>query len=94
MKRLLACALPFASLLSPVAAAEPAPPALSPSNGLVLWYPQPARQWVEALPVGNGRLAAMVFGGAAEERLQLNEDTVWAGSPHHNNMPTAHAALP
>ena len=86
MKRLLACVLLLASLLSSVPAAAPSP--------LVLWYPQPARQWVEALPVGNGRLAAMVFGGAAEERLQLNEDTVWAGSPHHNNMPTAHDALP
>ena len=44
-----------------------------------LWYAQPAAEWVEALPVGNGRLAAMVFGGIADERIQLNEDTVWAG---------------
>jgi alpha-L-fucosidase 2 len=70
-------------------------PALAaPASPLVLWYPQPARQWVEALPVGNGRLAAMVFGGAGEERLQLNEDTFWSGSPHHNNQPAAHEALP
>ncbi len=47
----------------------------------ILWYEQPASQWVEALPVGNGRLGAMVFGGAAEERIQLNEETVWAGPP-------------
>lgn len=48
---------------------------------LVLWYEQPAEEWEEALPVGNGRLGAMVFGGIQEERLQLNEDTVWAGFP-------------
>jgi len=44
-----------------------------------LWYRQPASEWVEALPVGNGRLGGMVFGGAFEERIQLNEETVWAG---------------
>ena len=48
---------------------------------LKLWYQQPAAAWTEALPVGNGRLGAMVFGGVAEERLQLNEDTIWAGPP-------------
>ena len=46
-----------------------------------LWYKQPARKWTEALPVGNGRLGAMVFGGTTQERIQLNEDTVWAGPP-------------
>lgn len=49
-----------------------------------LWYEQPANNWNEALPVGNGRLAAMVFGGAATGHLQLNEETVWAGGPHNN----------
>jgi len=47
----------------------------------VIWYQQPADGWTEALPVGNGSLGAMVFGDVAEERLQLNEDTMWAGSP-------------
>ena len=47
-----------------------------------LWYRQPAKVWTEALPVGNGRLGAMVFGGAAKERLQLNEDTLWTGKPY------------
>lgn len=47
----------------------------------VIWYQQPAGEWTEALPVGNGSLGAMVFGGVEEERLQLNEDTMWAGSP-------------
>jgi alpha-L-fucosidase 2 len=48
---------------------------------LKLWYSQPAQKWTEALPVGNGRLGAMVFGGIETEQLQLNEDTVWAGQP-------------
>jgi alpha-L-fucosidase 2 len=49
---------------------------------LVLWYRQPAAKWVEALPIGNGRLGAMVFGGTSQERIQFNEDTLWTGSPH------------
>ncbi|MDH4238418.1 MAG: glycoside hydrolase N-terminal domain-containing protein [Phycisphaerae bacterium] len=50
-------------------------------SGLQLWYNQPARKWTESLPVGNGRLGAMVFGGTTQERIQLNEDTIWAGPP-------------
>src|SRR5690242_20551630 len=46
-------------------------------SALTLWYRQPAEVWTEALPIGNGRLGAMVFGGVAHERLQLNEDTLW-----------------
>jgi hypothetical protein len=45
------------------------------------WYQQPAGRWVEALPLGNGRLGAVVFGGVAKERLQLNEESLWAGEP-------------
>jgi alpha-L-fucosidase 2 len=56
------------------------------AQDLKLWYPQPAANWNEALPVGNGRLAAMVFGNPTKERLQLNEETVWAGGPG-NNIP-------
>jgi hypothetical protein len=52
-----------------------------PVRGLTLWYDRPAGAWTEALPVGNGRLGAMVFGGVAEERIQLNEETIWAGPP-------------
>jgi len=59
-----------------------------------LWYRQPARQWVEALAVGNGRLGAMVFGDAAQERIQLNEDTLWAGGPYDPANPDALEALP
>jgi len=50
-------------------------------SGLQLWYNKSARKWTEALPVGNGRLGAMVFGGTTRERIQLNEDTIWAGPP-------------
>src|SRR3954471_24304600 len=56
--------------------------ALSAQSRLTLWYRQPAKLWVEALPVGNGRLGAMVFGGIDHERVQFNESTVWTGEPH------------
>ena len=59
-----------------------------------LWYNKPARQWVEALPVGNGRLGAMVYGDPCKEVIQLNENTVWAGSPYRNDNPDAREALP
>lgn len=67
---------------------------VSSQQRLVLWYEKPATQWIEALPVGNGRLGAMVFGGAASERLQLNEDTLYAGGPYDPNNREALAALP
>jgi alpha-L-fucosidase 2 len=59
-----------------------------------LWYTSPAKQWVEALPVGNGRLGAMVFGDPCKEVIQLNENTVWAGQPNRNDNPDAREALP
>jgi len=81
-----------------------------PSSALSLWYRVPAAdhppsttsatasganaEWVRALPVGNGRLGAMVFGGVEYERLQLNEDTLWAGGPYNPVNPEARAALP
>src|ERR1035437_4886113 len=49
---------------------------------LALWYNQPAVLWTDALPVGNGHMGAMIFGGAAHERIQFNEHTVWTGEPH------------
>ena len=52
-----------------------------------IWYDKPAAYWEEALPVGNGRIAAMVFGNPQMERLQLNEETVSAGSPYQNYNP-------
>jgi alpha-L-fucosidase 2 len=66
----------------------------TPDDPLRLWYRQPAHEWVEALPLGNGRLGAMVFGGISEERIALNEDTLWAGGPYDPNHDDALAALP
>jgi alpha-L-fucosidase 2 len=81
----------------------------APERPLVLWYRRPAAdhplavptgrgganaEWVQALPVGNGRIGAMVFGGVVHERLQLNEDTLWAGGPYDPVNPDAHDALP
>jgi alpha-L-fucosidase 2 len=63
-------------------------------QALKLWYNQSAKQWVEALPVGNGRLGAMIYGDPVNEIIQLNENTVWAGSPNRNDNPEAKAALP
>ena len=63
-------------------------------DSLVLWYDKPATEWTEALPVGNGRLGAMIFGGPGAEQLQLNEDTLYAGSPYDPNNPEALKALP
>jgi alpha-L-fucosidase 2 len=91
---------------APVQFVGQAPP---PSSALSLWYrapaadrpltprpagPNAAAEWVRALPVGNGRLGAMVFGGVVHERLQLNEDTLWAGRPYDPVNPDAKAALP
>jgi alpha-L-fucosidase 2 len=69
-----------------------AQPRLTPD--LTLWYGAPASEWVGALPLGNGRLGAMVFGGIVNERLQLNEDTLWAGRPYDPVNPDAKEALP
>ena len=65
-----------------------------PTSDLTLWYSRPAEQWVEALPIGNGRVGAMIFGGVANERLQLNHDTLWSGAPSDWNNPRAQEILP
>src|SRR3954468_10036825 len=67
---------------------------LEAATDLRLWYRQPAKAWVEALPVGSGRLGAMVFGGTAVEQLQLNESTLWGGGPYDPVNPQAAGALP
>jgi alpha-L-fucosidase 2 len=85
-KRLIAAVALFLAI-HPLRAADVTSP-------LTLWYTQPATKWIEALPIGNGRLGAMVFGGTGREHLQLNEDTLWAGGPYDPNNPHALAALP
>ncbi|WP_164975994.1 glycosyl hydrolase family 95 catalytic domain-containing protein [Oleiharenicola lentus] len=73
--------------LAPVLLPEPVSP-------LSLWYRQPAKVWVEALPVGNGRLGAMVYGGAAQEHIQFNEDSLWTGQPNEYQHEGAAKFLP
>ncbi len=81
-------ALPLMILACTLSQAE------STDRKCLLWYRQPARQWVEALPIGNGRLGCMVFGGIEKERLQLNEDTLWSGGPQPDaDRPDAHQHL-
>ncbi|MBL7133661.1 MAG: glycoside hydrolase family 95 protein [Phycisphaerae bacterium] len=64
------------------------------AGDLTLWYDRPAAIWDEALPVGNGSMGAMVFGGAPVERIQFNEDTLWTGQPHDYSHPGAAEHLP
>jgi len=68
--------------------------AAEPNSPLTLFYTNAAAKWTEALPIGNGRLGAMIFGGAEREHLQLNEATLWAGGPYDPNNTNALAALP
>lgn len=68
--------------------------ASKPEGRNILWYRQPAKVWEEALPVGNGRLGGMVFGGVADERIQLNESTLWNGYPLDPNNPESLTTLP
>ncbi|WP_460523147.1 glycosyl hydrolase family 95 catalytic domain-containing protein [Flindersiella endophytica] len=71
-----------------------APVDVQAAGDLTLWYDEPAgSEWLRALPVGNGRLGAMVFGNTDTERLQLNEDTLWAGGPHDYSNTRGAAAL-
>ncbi len=82
MKRItlsLAWAFSLALTVETLSAAEP----------MQLWYRQPATQWVEALPVGNGRIGAMVFGGVPRERIQFNESSLWLGDPRDYSQPGA-----
>ncbi|WP_353140197.1 glycoside hydrolase family 95 protein, partial [Pseudopedobacter sp.] len=62
-------------------------------NPMELWYNQPAANWNEALPIGNGFLAGMVFGGVQKDRIQLNEETIWAGEPGNNIIPNVYPAI-
>jgi alpha-L-fucosidase 2 len=67
---------------------------VAPKEDLELWYETPAKAWIEALPLGNGRIGAMVFGGTERDRIALNEDSLWSGGPQDADNPDALAALP
>src|SRR5262245_47659408 len=82
------------TLLSSGLARSASGPTQPPKIDHLLWYTGTAKEWVEALPVGNGRIGAMVFGGTRQERLQLNEDTLWGGGPYDPGNPEAREALP
>jgi len=62
-------------------------------NNLTLWYSQPATEWTNALPIGNGRLGAMIYGAVQTEHIQLNEETLWSGGPHAYDNPDAYNHL-
>ena len=68
------------------------PEVINPTT--LLWYAHPAQKWENALPVGNGRLGAMVFGKTDEERIQFNEDTLWSGGPYSTTVKGGSKALP
>ena len=63
------------------------------TNKLSLWYDKPAANWNEALPIGNGRLAGMIFGGTTTDQIQLNEETIWAGEPGNNIIPNVYEPI-
>src|SRR5687768_18196380 len=63
-------------------------------SSLKLWYNKPAAKWTEALPIGNGRLGAMIFGGVEQDRIQFNEETLWTGEPREYNRKGAYRNLP
>ena len=67
---------------------------ISQDNSCRLWYDAPAKHWLEALPIGNSHLGGMVYGGAQDETIQLNEETFWSGGPYNNNSSQSLASLP
>lgn len=69
------------------------PPSRQENAKLKLWYTAPATEWTAALPIGNGRLGAMIYGGINEEHLQLNEETLWSGGPHSYDNREAYQSL-
>lgn len=82
---------PVTDSVAPLAFTGQAAP---PSQPNTLWYRAPAERWLQALPLGNGPLAAMVFGGVPRERIGLNEESLWAGGPHDAQNPDALKTLP
>ena len=82
------------SSLDNKSASAPAGPDSQDWSDMKLWYNRPAQQWIEALPVGNGRLGAMVYGQPEAEIISLNEDTIWTGGPYEPSKPEGPARMP
>lgn len=91
--RIAGALLLVAALLLPGSAVCGTTPADEPHRWR-LWYEHPAERWVEALPLGNGRIGAMVYGGTTHEEVQLSASTLWGGGPHNNLNPKAAQELP
>jgi alpha-L-fucosidase 2 len=87
-------AVRIALITSVAATTTHAQPAPAPASPHTIWFRSPATEWNRALPVGNGRLGAMIFGGTREEHIQLNEETLWSGGPYTPVVKGAHKALP
>jgi alpha-L-fucosidase 2 len=90
----LACALVLISGVLPLAALCPAPAAAAPATETAVWFNQPAQRFSESCPLGNGRLGAMLFGGINEERIVLNETSMWSGSRQDADRTNAASVLP
>src|SRR4051812_5828230 len=93
IRYMLALGILFCTAASVTHAAEPAATAQS-SRNMLLWYRQPATAWLQAMPLGNGSIGAMVFGGVPQERIALNESTFWSGRPHDYDNPEALTYFP
>ncbi len=94
IRKVIAMTMAFLAVLGSHASALGGPQGSDVDPSTVMWFPTPAAKWDEALPVGNGRLGAMVFGTLAEERIQLNEDTYWSGGPYSTVVKGGYQALP
>jgi alpha-L-fucosidase 2 len=91
-KKLIAIACMFFNISGIVA--QPAKLSTPFKNDMIIWYRQPADKWLEALPIGNGYMGGMVFGGVSQERIALNESSFWSGRPHDYNDPDAYKYYP
>lgn len=87
-----AIVLGLAAVVCGQVAAAPGSAASPRDENLVLWYRQPAKQWVEALPIGNGRLGGMIHGGVEAERVELNDNTLYSGEPGMRDLPSLDVA--
>ena len=85
--------LALSAVTTSTAAVKSLTPAKKPNAELKLWYQHPARNWWEALPVGNRFIGGMVYGGIDREQIDLNETTFWSGSPYSNDAPRAKDSL-